>query len=412
MLGLLAAVVLLTGVAAATLLAGDGGDDGDGSTAVPPSTTVLEREQPTTPPSTSDDEEGAGQAVPGTSDPASALEAVVAELSDHVATVRGAPFPAPVNVELLDDDAFADRLLEDLEQQRADLDLAGRLLVAFELLDRDDDLFEIYEGFLGAGVAGFYDPETGALVVRGAELTPSTRSTIVHELTHAYDDQRFELHRPELDEAEDESGLGFLALTEGNAVRVQQRWEATLSGGERAALLLEQLGEAGDLDVGAIPLVLLRQIEFPYTDGSLLVEALLDAGGEDRVDAAFAAPPTTSEQVLDPDAYLAGEGASPVPAPTADGEVVDEGSFGQLTLELTLASVLDRRTAREAADGWGGDAYVAWFEDDRTCVRTAFRMDSAADLDELADAWDDWSDEHGDATVVTDDRTVTVTACG
>jgi hypothetical protein len=408
-LGLLVVAILLTAVGATTLLAGDGGDAGDGSTAAP-SATAPGREQPTTPPGTEDDDGGGGQSGPGGS--GSELEATVAELSDHVATVRGAPFPAPVTVELLPDDAFAERLLADFEEERADIDLTGRLLVALELLDRDDDLYEIYEEFLGGGVAGFYDPETGALVVEGAELTPYRRSTIVHELTHAYDDQRFELHRPELDEADDESGLGFAALVEGNAMRVQQRWEATLSGGERSALLFEQLAAAGDLDVDAIPLVLLRQIDFPYTDGSLLVEALLDAGGEDRVDAAFAAPPTTSEQVLDPDAYLAGEGAAPVPAPTADGEVVDQGSFGQLTLELTLDSVLDRRTAREAADGWGGDAYVAWYEGDRTCVRAAFRMDSTAHLAELADAWDDWSDEHGDATVVTDDRTVTVTACG
>jgi hypothetical protein len=39
-------------------------------------------------------------------------------------------------------------------------------------------------------------------------------------------------------------------------------------------------------------------------------------------------------------------------------------------------------------------------------------MDTPADLDELADAWEAWSEEHGDATVVSDDTTVTVTACG
>ena len=249
-------------------------------------------------------------------------------------------------------------------------------------------------------------------MVRGAEITTYTRSTIVHELAHAYDDQRFELHRPDLEEADDESALGFAALVEGNAVRVQQRWEAMLSDEEQEELLLEQLAAAGDLDIGGIPMVLLRQIEFPYTDGAMLVEALVEDGGEDRVDEAFAAPPTTSEQVSEPDAYLAGEGAAPVPPPPADGEVVDQGSFGQLALTLTLASALDRQTASDAADGWGGDAYVAWDEEDRTCVRSAFRMDTPADLDELADAWEAWSEEHGDATVDADDATVTVTACG
>jgi hypothetical protein len=411
-LALLAVVVLVTGVAAATLLGGDEDGDGGGSTAAPPSTTAPPAPEQSTTPPTVDDDEGGSQGGAGSSGSRSALEATVAELSDHVATVRGAPFPEPVTVELLDDDAFAERLLEDFEEERADLDLTGRLFVALQLLEPDEDLFELYEDFLGEGVVGFYDPETGALVVRGAEITTYTRSTIVHELVHAYDDQRFELHRPDLQEADDESGLGFAALVEGNAVRVQQRWEAMLSDDEQAELLLEQLAAAGDLDIGGIPTVLLRQIEFPYTDGAMLVEALVEDGGEDRVDAAYAAPPTTSEQVSEPDAYLAGEGAAPVPPPPADGEIVDQGSFGQLTLTLTLASAVDRQTAREAADGWGGDAYVAWDEEDRTCVRTAFRMDTPADLDELADAWEAWSEEHGDATVVSDDTTVTVTACG
>jgi hypothetical protein len=133
----------------------------------------------------------------------------VAELSEHVAEVRGAPFPEPVTVELLEDDAFDERLLEDVEEGREDIDLVGRLLVALHLLDPSDDLYEIYREFLGVGVIGFYDPETGELVVRGAALTTATRSTIVHELTHAYDDQRFELHRPDVQDADDETALGF-----------------------------------------------------------------------------------------------------------------------------------------------------------------------------------------------------------
>lgn len=398
------AVLLVAGIGAVTFLLATEDDDADvagPAPAAPDPAAPSETEQPA--PTTTSPE------APSPDQPE--LEAVVAELSEYVAEVRGAPFPAPVEVELLDGDAFDQRLLADFEEEREDIDLVGRLLVAMRLLEPDQDLFEIYRDFLGEGVLGFYDPETGELVVRGSAVTLFTRSTIVHELTHAYDDQRFELDRPEVLDAADESGLGFSALVEGNAVRVQQQWEATLTEDQRDELLSEQIAIAADLVFGDLPFVLLRQIEFPYTAGPLLVEALVEAGGEARVDEAFGQPPLTSEQVIEPERYLEGEAPLPVAAPPADGEVVDEGTFGQLTLSVTLGDVLDDETARQAADGWGGDAYTAWTEGDRTCVRIAFVMDTPEDLDELVDGWTAWAAERPGATVAPGEDGVTVTSC-
>ena len=406
------AVLLLVGVGTAVALLGQDDEQGD-QQAAPSSTDrpaadeepeASESEPPSETTTTTEPEVTApvGQAE---------LEAAVAELSQFVADARGAPFPEPVEVELLDGDAFNQRLLADFEEERQDIELVGRLFVAMGLLEPEQDLFEIFRDFLGAGVLGFYDPETGELVVRGAEITAYTRSTIVHELVHAYDDQRFELHRPALQDAADESGLGFSALVEGNAVRVQQQWEATLSEEEQDELLSEQIESAAGIDFGDLPFVLLRQIEFPYSAGPPLVDALVDVGGEGRVDEAFGAPPLTSEQVIDPDRYLAGEAPEPVPAPPAEGEVLDQGTYGQLTLGVTLGDVVDRETARQAAEGWGGDAYVAWADGEQTCVRTTFRMDTPRDLAELVEAWQAWAVERPGSTVVPGEDDVTVTAC-
>lgn len=402
-------VLLVAGVVGAIVLL-DRPDDGDGTASPEPPPGVTGED-----PSEAEDQPGATtttEQVPASPGGRAALEASVADLSAFVEGVRGAPFPAPVQVELLEGQAFNERLLADFEEERDDLDLVGRIFVAMQLLDRDDDLYEIFREFLGVGVLGFYDAETGELVVRGAAITPYTQSTIVHELTHAHDDQRFELDRPALQDASDESALGFAALVEGNATRVQELWEATLSDEDRDALLAEQLDAVTGVDLGDVPLVLLRQIDFPYTSGPALVEALAEAGGEARVDAAFDAPPTTSEQVVEPDLYLDAERPLPVEAPAADGEVIDEGTYGMLTLGITLGDALDQETARQAAEGWGGDAYVVWAEQEQTCLRAAFRMDTADDLAELTDAWEAWAQEHPDADVEEGDGTVTVTACG
>ena len=59
-----------------------------------------------------------------------------------------------------------------------------------------DDLYRAYRSFATGQVVGYYDPETGELVYRSSgDLGFSERFTLAHELTHALDDQTFDLTR-------------------------------------------------------------------------------------------------------------------------------------------------------------------------------------------------------------------------
>lgn len=341
------------------------------------------------------------------------LDAVVAELSAFVAEVRGLAFEAPVPVTLLDDAAFTARVEQDAIEDIAELDETEGVLRALGLLEDGVDLAATLRSFLGAGVVGFYDPETGELVVRGAAITPYVRLTIAHELTHALDDQHFELDRPALDEADDESGAGFSALVEGNAVRVEDAFRATLSDEEREQAEAEEARLSASLDLSKVPRVVPELIAFPYAFGPTLVQTLLEEGGEGRVDEAFSAPPTTTEQVLDPAAWLAhGEPPIEVAPPTAEGEVFDQGVLGLWGIVLLLEDEVGQRDAVEAARGWGGDWYVAWSQGDDVCVRATFQMDSADDLRQLASALDSWAVAQDDAEIERAGEQVTLRSCG
>src|ERR687890_778064 len=106
------------------------------------------------------------------------------------------------------------------------------------------------------------------------------------------------------------------------------------------------------------------------------------------------APPTTSEQVLDPSTYVDGpEPAVAVPEPAADGPVTDRGAFGAAGVLLTLVDRIPVDDARTAAGGWGGDRYVTWAAGRRTGVRLAIAGDRPPDLRELRSAWSAWADE-------------------
>jgi hypothetical protein len=325
--------------------------------------------------------------------PASPAEvrAAVDEIGAVVERERGLAFVEPVAVELAGEGDFQQRLLDDFDDHADRLRDTAVLFEALGLIDPGTDLVESMRRLLGAGVVGFYDPETDELVVRGVALTPYVRTTIAHELTHALDDQHFDLHRPRYDDAPDEIAFGFRAVIEGNARRVEDAYRASLSDDERSTAAAEELALASGLDLAGVPLVLIDLISAPYRSGQRLVDALLGAGGQRALDAALADPPRTSEQVIDPDAYLAGEPRLEVPPPAVDGEIVDEGVTGQLLIELVLADELDDRAARRAATGWGGDWGVAWRDGERSCATLAVVGDDAGETAELREAFEAWA---------------------
>ena len=351
-----------------------------------------------------DDGDG-GRATPTTEGPPpepSEVERVVEEVRAFVAEARSLEWKTDVEVELADDEAFRERLLEDAAEDRDELEEDAAILRALRLVAADVDLYEVLLGFLGDSVIGFYDPETDELVLRGTSLTPYVRSTLAHELAHALDDQHFELHRPALDEADDEQGLAFAAVVEGNAVRVEDLYVATMTDEERDALGDEEQALAATIDLSGVPPVVPALVGFPYIYGEGFIEAIHREGGERAVDRALREPPTTSEQVLEPATWVQAQPVLAVDRPAADGEVIEEGTYGAYMLQLTLAVELGAGVAGEAAAGWGGDAYVAWRDPDdseRTCVRTVFAMDSGRDLDELEDALQEWTREHPAAEV-------------
>jgi hypothetical protein len=270
------------------------------------------------------------------------------------------------------------------------------------------------EQALTAGVAGFYDPETDELVVLGEAVTPYTKQVIVHELVHALDDQWFELDRPEIDDADDESSVGFSALAEGDATVVQTAYISSLSGNELAELSREATALLREVErrMGDVPQIIRDELEVVYLLGETFVGELLDDGGQEAVDAAFDDPPTTSKEIMDPSRYLEGFEPTPVETPTADGDVFDEGVIGQLLVEWLLDVELDEDEAAEVADGWAGDRHVAWEEGEETCVRFEIAsLDDAAGA-ELAKAFQAWANEQPDAEVdELDSGLVQVTSC-
>ena len=222
-------------------------------------------------------------------------------------------------------------------------------LKALGIIEPNVNLADQVKRLSTGSVTAFYDVKANELVIKEGNLTPFVLKTIVHELVRADYDQHFELDRPNLAMPDDESGVAWDSLVEGAAARIEGRFIAALPEKDKQSVQAEQQRLAGQLP-NDLPDYVLVQYAFPFGSGPRFADFLMTNGGAGRVNGAFQAPPITTEQIIHPDKFVAGEGPKPIADPVAGGPVVRSGSLGQLMLSLMLAQVLHPGDAESAAD--------------------------------------------------------------
>ncbi len=356
-------------------------------------------------------------AIPSPEDPATEtdFDVVIDDLIEFVEAERGLEFAKRPVVTFQDDAAFEAGLREILDDDitQEDLDLQLAYFRALGLVDREADMAAIIDQLYSGSVLGYYSTDTRELFVRGGEPTPYARQTLAHELVHALEDEHFGIDREEFEDTEDEQGLGFLGLSEGSAEFIGQRYEASLSDDERRELFAEQASFGADADISGIPFFLFDNLTAPYAEGPELIAAILADGGQPALDAAFDDPPITSEQFLEPDTYLAGEGPVDVEPPPADGPEIERGAYGALFWRSLFFAEVAPQTAARAVEGWGGDAGVLYDDGDQKCVRVNLVGDTERDTDELFEAIQERGGAGAeDFSADSSDGLITVTSCG
>jgi len=343
-------------------------------------------------------------------DPAE-LEALVTEIAAFVEEERGLDFLEDVEYQVVNrtdyETLLGESFDEDLEVLTPYLTQHAAIYQALGVwLPGDDPVARLRELSLQSSL-GFYDPRDDQLVIAALELTPLLETVLAHELVHALDDQHFDLDRVDLLELAGEQNLAFSALAEGDAGRIEEAYEATLSDDEQADADAERQALVAELELDSIPPILLYEQELVYSDGRAFVQALVDDGGNEAVDEAFGDPPTTSEEIQEPETYLSGLPPTrvPVPEPDPDGESVIQGTVGQATLDL-LASL--ERPVDEPPPEWNGDSFVLWTrDDDSLCLRALVAGDVAGFQEQL----EGWATQRDAELEVVDDR-LQITVCG
>ncbi len=330
--------------------------------------------------------------------------AIRAEVEANVIELRGLSLLSPITPTLLTRDELRDRLAaENAAEVTPDEARADTLeLSAFDFIEPDYDLYGALLGLRSEGVLGFYDPEAAEFVVvnDGALLDAPAQWTHAHEFVHALQDQHYDLDALTDDSVDSEARAAVRALAEGEAELVQFLY---LTQGDyfSEAEVNEILADMQQSDATLpedVPPILLSNLAFPYDSGSRFVERLYRAGGFEAIDAAWANPPRSTEQILHPERYLAGDAPELVSlAPLTDTlgagwQQVATDIMGEFFLREYLDQQLPATAAERAAMGWGGDRYAVYWNEATGGLVLALHLvwDTATDAAEFADAYADY----------------------
>jgi hypothetical protein len=309
-----------------------------------------------------------GTPTPGAGSPALSLDLLeaFAEIEAQVRDLRDLPAADIGPPEILTRAEVAEelRVIFDETWTPEELERDNLTLRAMGLLDEGQDLRELTERLYAGQVLGFYEFETKRMVVvSDAGLTPEARVTYAHEYTHALQDAAFDTGAAhEAQVGDDDAALARLSVEEGDASVAMVLWAIQHLTPE------EQLGisQTPLPDMSGIPGWMIAQLEFPYLTGSQFVGQLWASGGWDAVNAAYADPPDSTEQVIHPEKYLDAEEPMTVTGPDlvtglatrvgGDWDEVEEMTIGEAMVGIWLQELgVDERVATTASAGWGGD---------------------------------------------------------
>jgi hypothetical protein len=329
------------------------------------------------------------------------------EIEGQVRILRGLPQTHQVDLEFLTQGQLRQRVMDDFladfTQEEAFVD--AHVLGLLGLLERDFDLWNFYADLYTEQVAGFYDDEDEEMaVICGVDFGGPERMTFAHEYTHALQDQTYDLENglgydDKLCEADSEHCAAIQALIEGDATLLEEQWLRTYATEEDLSDLMDFYASFESPVFDSAPQFLRQDLLFPYMAGLDFVKTLYLEGSWAAVDAAYLNPPLSTEQILHPERYPAD---APIWLEVPDLSAtlgdkwreIDHGVLGEWYTQLVLNEFLPKAVAVDAAEGWGGDYYLAFYNEvkDIDAFVLVSQWDTMQDVHEFDAAFRDYGD--------------------
>lgn len=332
-----------------------------------------------------------------------------------VEEIRGKQFLHDVKNVTIDRSELAKNLRAQMEKSTPySLEDWGTMLRALQLVDVPTQqlvpkLLALYE----SQVLAFYDPHAHTYYsIRQLPKLPKEamladpklleETVMVHELTHALQDQYFQLDKKETALMRDtDANLAYHSVLEGEAVLVMVAHMLSKSGVEFDEVikddamlgLINSAVQTEQMIDPSTPKYFAEMLKFPYLEGLKFVIAAYRRGGWAELDRVHANPPRTTREILHPEEYFA-HSFQPQPFDTTKpADAISAEHMGEFHWRFLVGA--------DAARGWRNDRVLV-SRDGKVQVETAWESPDRATA--FADAYGAFLKKRGvEAPVVTRD---------
>jgi hypothetical protein len=251
---------------------------------------------------------------------------------------------------------------EDLRAEELTLKKFGLVPPDFNLADTTVDL-------LTEQAAAFYDYDRKKLFITETTSTESQEPVLAHELSHAIADQNFNLGKYiRQGRKSDDGATARLAVMEGQATWLMSEYLARRMGqslreSPALAKMMSRVSDAsGQFPVfDQSPLYFRITLVFPYTEGMLFQNAVIEKDGDAGFASVFRHAPVSTQQIIHPEKYFEGVNPTspPLPDPHLPGayRLLVSGTMGELDHEVLIEQFAGKDRAEELAPHWRGSSY-------------------------------------------------------
>jgi hypothetical protein len=288
-------------------------------------------------------------------------EAVLKETSE----LRQLPILRPVKSDTQSRDEIQRFLIKNMDEDTtpAEMHASELSLKKLGLIPPDFQFRAFIIKLLTEQVAGYYDPKQQEFFLADWINLDGQKPVMAHELTHALQDQHFNLRRfDKWPKGDSDAELAAHALIEGDASLAMGVYVSRSP--LRIVALMKSMGESKSSteEIDRAPRALRESLLFPYDQGMQWVTQLYRRDGWPLVSKAFTDLPQSTEQILHVDKYFAREAPIKLSLPNIASALgngwkqVDVDVNGEWGYYLILNEYLKSDAeSKRAAAGWGGD---------------------------------------------------------
>ncbi len=291
-------------------------------------------------------------------------------VQDNLERLFGTRFKKAVTVKVITRKRATEIMRREMDRETPpqEIRFTRDAFVRFGLFPEGFDLRRTFIKMLSEQVGGFYIPRRKTLyLILGVPL----QSVITaHELTHALQDQLFDLkHLIDNCRHDDDRALALQSVFEGEAVlsmgvylhQYTGRWEA-ISG-----TLQSVFSSSGQMQsLNTAPAFLVKRLLFPYQEGNQFVSIAFRTGGWRGIHKLFRDLPQSSEQILHPEKYFEHRDRPTIislkevdPALGADWKRLGQNTLGEFGVRMLLQTLSHKALdSMVAANGWDGDRFL------------------------------------------------------